>query len=239
MLIRELMKCSSSVAKDLLYLELGILPIRFIIKTRRILYLHHILQQENQSLLYRFFIAQIEDPTPRDWVSQVLEDLEEINKNLELDKIKYMKKEKFKSIIKESVRTKAFSDLKKRKEERNSENSKGKLIKYDEFKMQEYLTNTEENMSIEEQKWIFKCRVEDMNIKANQRGKYEDISCPSCMKNVDETQSHILLCEYLLGKNENISYIPEYRELYDGELKEQIYVSRILKENYGRRVCED
>ena len=57
MLIRELMKCSSSVAKDLLYLELGILPIRFIIKTRRILYLHHILQQENQSLLYRFFIA--------------------------------------------------------------------------------------------------------------------------------------------------------------------------------------
>ena len=89
------MKCSSSVAKDLLYLELGILPIRFIIKTGRILYLHHILQQENQSLLYRFFIAQIEDPTPRDWVSQVLEDLEEININLELDKIRHMKKEKF------------------------------------------------------------------------------------------------------------------------------------------------
>ena len=132
-------------------------------------------------------------------------------------------REKFKDLIKEAIREKAFCDLKKRKEDRNSENSKGKLINYDEFKMADYLTNTEEDVTIEEQKWIFKCRVEDMKIKGNQRWKYEDISCPSCMTNVEETQSHILVCDFLLGKNENISYIPEYGELYNGDIKELEY----------------
>ena len=33
--------------------------------------------------------------------------------------------------------------------------------------MADYLTNTEENLTIKEQKWIFKCRVEDMKIKGN------------------------------------------------------------------------
>ena len=57
--------------------------------------------------------------------------------------------------------------------------------------------------------------------------------------NVEETQSHILVCDFLLGKNENISYIPEYGELYNGDIKEQIYVSRILKEKFERKVSED
>ena len=105
--------------------------------------------------------------------------------------------------------------------------------------MAEYLVSTEEDLSIEEQKWIFKCRVEDIQIKGNQRWKYENISCPSCMKNIDETQSHILNCEFLQGKNENLSYIPNYSELYNGELREQVYVSRLLKENYDRRVSDD
>ena len=66
--------------------------------------------------------------------------------------------------------------------------------------MADYLTNTEENLTIEEQKWIFKCRVEDMKIKGNQRWKYKDMSCPKCMKNLEETQSHILFCDFLLEK---------------------------------------
>ena len=73
-----------------------------------------------------------------------------------------------------------------------------------------------------------------MDIKGNQRWKYNDISCSSWVKNIDETQSHILNCEVLLRKNENMSYISEYSELYTGILNEQAYVSRILKENHER-----
>ena len=50
MFLRNLMECSYSVPKDLLYLELGVLPIRYIIQTRRLLNLNHVLQQEKESL---------------------------------------------------------------------------------------------------------------------------------------------------------------------------------------------
>ena len=50
----------------------------------------------------------MEDPLPRDWVSQVLEDLEEININLELDKIKHIQKDKLKSLIQNTIKIKAF-----------------------------------------------------------------------------------------------------------------------------------
>ena len=79
MWIREVMDCSSSVPKDLLYLELSILPIRYVIQIRRFLYFQHILKQKEDSLLYRFFMAQLTNPTHRDWVSQVLQELEETN----------------------------------------------------------------------------------------------------------------------------------------------------------------
>ena len=66
MWMRNLMNCSDMVPKDLLYLELAITPIRYIIQTRILLYLHHILQQKKESLLYRFFVTQLSNPTPRD-----------------------------------------------------------------------------------------------------------------------------------------------------------------------------
>ena len=74
MWMKELMECSSSVPRDLLYLELGIVPIRYVIQIRRLLYLQHILKQKKDSLLHRFFMAQLPNPTHRDWVSRVLLD---------------------------------------------------------------------------------------------------------------------------------------------------------------------
>ena len=52
--MRQLMNCSSNVTGDLVYLELEVTHIRFIVMTRRLLYLHHILQQKKDSLLHRF-----------------------------------------------------------------------------------------------------------------------------------------------------------------------------------------
>ena len=81
-------------------------------------------------------------------------------------------------------------------------------------------------------------QIENIEVKANYKWKYVDISCLSCKKNLDDTQCHILNCELLFGRNKNVSYIPDYNELYTGDLKEQICVPRLLKENYKRRVQE-
>ena len=104
--------------------------------------------------------------------------------------------------------------------------------------MADYLCPSDEEISIEEKIWLFKCRVEDINVKGNHRWKHNDLSCFSCKKGIIETQTHILYCDTLLGKNENVTFIPEYEELYSEDLREQVYVSRLLKENLDWRVPE-
>ena len=108
MWMQNIMECSSSVPKDLLYFELALLPIRFIIQTRRLLYFHHILQQKRDSLLHRFFMAQLTHPTARDWVSQVLEQLEDQPLNLEIEEIKVKNKISFLEMVKEAIRKRHF-----------------------------------------------------------------------------------------------------------------------------------
>ena len=101
--------------------------------------------------------------------------------------------------------------------------------------MADYLCPSDISISINEKKWMFNCRVDDIDVKGNRRWKYENISCISCKKDIDETQVHLLECEYLVGKSELITYIPQYCELYNGSLEEQLYVSRLLKDNFRRR----
>ena len=50
---------------------------------------------------------------------------------------------------------KAFVDLLLRKQSRQSEHAKGKQINYSDFQLPDYLSPNEEDLSIDEQKWIF------------------------------------------------------------------------------------
>ena len=64
------------------------------------MFLHHILQQKELSLLDQFLIVQMKTPSHNDWVSSVLEEMIELEINLEIEDIKYMKKRKVQSISK-------------------------------------------------------------------------------------------------------------------------------------------
>ena len=67
-----------------------------------------------------------------------------------------------------------------KKGKRTSVNAKGKQIIYNNFTMADYLCPSDEEISIEEKIWLFKCRVEDINVKGNHRWKHKDLSCFSC-----------------------------------------------------------
>ena len=129
----------------------------------------------------------------------------------------------------------SFSELIKKKEGRKSENSKGRNIHYTEHSMQNYLTETEIHLTLDEKKWLFKCRTDDIDIKGNFQWKHETHSCISCKLKIFENNDHLLNCQKLIGNNEIISYIPSYLELFGNELDEQVYVSRILRENFKIR----
>ena len=61
---------------ETLYLETGCVPIRFILKSRRLNFLHYILSDREDSLLSNVFRAQCDNPVKGDWVKKDLEDLE-------------------------------------------------------------------------------------------------------------------------------------------------------------------
>ena len=59
----------------MLYFLTGSTPIRFIVKRRRLVYLHHILKQEEESLIMSFFEKQLLTRKLRDWSPKILKDL--------------------------------------------------------------------------------------------------------------------------------------------------------------------
>ena len=63
--------------------------------------------------------------------------------------------------------------------EKKKSHTKVSHIKHNQWKIQHYLSS-ESVMSIEEKKFMFLCRVKDIDIRGNRKWKYQDISCISC-----------------------------------------------------------
>ena len=57
-LLRGIIKAHSKTPRAALYLETGCIPIRYIIKKRRLMYLHHILHRNPNELIYKVYMAQ-------------------------------------------------------------------------------------------------------------------------------------------------------------------------------------
>ena len=72
--------------------------------------------------------------------------------------------------------------------------------------------------------------IEDIDLNINRKWNNEIDTCLNCPQQIMD-QRHLLECKYLSGKNEIISYIPTYEDLFTGNIEDQIYISRILKEN--------
>ena len=167
------------------------------------MFLHHIMKQDKDSLLFQVFLAQVKYPTSNDWVTQVLKDLEDIKFEIQFEDIENTSKEKFKEMLLIHVQEYLFSELLKKKENRISQNARGRNIHYEEYEMQNYLKETEIDLSLDEKKWLFKCRTDDIDLKGNFCWKYETHFCISCKKNILENNEHLLNCPILIEKTRN------------------------------------
>ena len=107
-LLRKILNAHSKSPVESLYLETGILPLRTVIKSRRIMYLHHILTRKDNSLLLNFFQVQNKFPTKNDWSETVKKDLKDLNINIEFNILKKMSKLKFKKFLKIKAKQYAF-----------------------------------------------------------------------------------------------------------------------------------
>ena len=97
LLLRRILEVPSTCPKEMLYLEMGCLPIKFIISSRRLAFLHYILNENENSVIFKVFKAQCNQPLKDDWCTSVRTDIEDFKLNLDLAEIKEMPENSFKS----------------------------------------------------------------------------------------------------------------------------------------------
>ena len=79
------------------------------------MFLYYILHEKQDSMIYRFLEAQMQNPTAKDWVTTLRKDLDELNLNVTFAEIKAMKKGTFKNMIRKSIEEKALEYLEVKK----------------------------------------------------------------------------------------------------------------------------
>ena len=94
-LLAKILETPITTPKEMLYLELGVTPARFIIKSRILNFLKHILDEPSDSLIVQVLNAQLKYPTRNDWGQTVIEDLKDVK--LDMSAVKHMSKKQFKA----------------------------------------------------------------------------------------------------------------------------------------------
>ena len=134
-------------------------------------------------------------------------------------------------MIKKKIKESAFRYLVSKKTNRNG---KGKEINYSKLQMQNYLTEENEEVNNFERKLIFQLRTKmHFKIKSHFRNMHFDVICEGC-RMTESTTQHTLECQNLIRQNELVTYIPNYKDLYETDVEEQVYIARILKDNLRR-----
>ena len=229
--LRNVLKAPRSTPKEMLYLETGCVPFREIMRKRRILFLHYILNENPNSILRKFLMKQLETRKPKDWISQVINDLKELCLEVQghpvnIENLKSIRKSNLKIMVNMAIKEKSFKDLEKQKEN----HSKVMEIKYERLEMQKYLKSNEIRIKVEEAQEIFKMRCRVSDVKINFRGKYENLECDVCYKEY-ETQQHIIECKEI-NKRKTENYMPpDYEELYSKNVKNQVTIAKFFMEN--------
>ena len=85
------------------FIETNTIPIRFILMSRRLMYYWNILQKDDTELVKKFFRTQKLIVSKNDWILQLNIDLDLCNITISEEKIKNMKKETFKSLVKSKI----------------------------------------------------------------------------------------------------------------------------------------
>ena len=130
-------------------------------------------------MLYKFFIAQWNNPVKSDWTLEAKSNLVEFGMKTSLEEIETMSKNSFKNLVQKKAKEYEFL----RFLEIKMSKSKMKDLSYTHLKIQDYLLL--KNMNLDEAKALFKFRVRMSPFGENYRGGRERKICPFCKNHPD------------------------------------------------------
>ena len=226
-LLRKILEAPAKTPIEALYLELGATPIRFLLMLRRISYLHHILQQDEESMLFRVLKSQEENPGKGDWVHLVKQDINSLKINLTFEEIAKMSKYNLKYILKTAVKEEAYKYL----SDIQSGHSKTRNLEYCSLQLQPYLSSMR-STSIKQKAVTFKLRTRMLEVADNFKTGKEDLLCKCCKKQ-SENQQHLLYCDALLD-NDLVADLPMYEDLFSQDADKIENISNILINKYEK-----
>ena len=90
LLMRRVLEAPCSTPVEALYLELGLIPIKYIFKGRRLMFLHYVLNLNEEEMLSQFLWTQWKSPVSSHWTETVKEDMDVLKIGRTIYEIKKM-----------------------------------------------------------------------------------------------------------------------------------------------------
>ena len=126
-LMRNVLSVTGNPSKVFMMLELGIIPVRFVIMKKRMQFLHYILNESTESMIRKVYDTLKQDYRNGDFVSQTNGDRITLDINLDDSEIKSFSKGMWKNVIDKKIKSVAFEYL--IEENLQKENTKDILFK--------------------------------------------------------------------------------------------------------------
>ena len=230
-LIRRAFQANSKTSICLMMLELNIIPIRFIIILKRLLYLHHLLTREKLSLACQVLDQQIRKCGKGDWFKVCQKNIRDIGISQLFSNITSVSKSYYKKQLKFACENAAFTYLINQKDKL----SKGKEINYNNFQMQNYF-KSENNLNLKLMRQIFLLRVRNLPVKCNFPSQYSDVKCVINICEGDDSQSHLYFCDFVSPKNVITTRNINYNDIFMTDVSKQVTVTHIIMQKYQSRL---
>ena len=221
---RKILSAHPKIPLEALFLETMSIPIRYVLASRRILYLHAILQRDKNEMIRKVYDAQKNNPSPGDFTELVRKDCESIKLLLSDQEISKLPRERFRNIVRMKISNASFAYLQKMQQG----HSKMQNLKYEKFEMASYLNSPlfyDNSRSL-----LLSLRTRTVRgIRNDFRGLYSDISCPLGCGDID-TIENVLTCSVLKQYHRSIEVTEsniEFHDIFSQDIFKQLKVTEL------------
>ena len=221
--LRNTLGAHSKTGLEWIYTDTGKFNLRALIQTRRLMYLWHLLSQDESELIRRIYDTQKISNSPGDLVRLIEADKKELEIKLSDEEIQCFLKEVFKRYVKSKVKINYLNYLNNLKKS----HTKSRYLICTEMKQADYIEDS--SLNTNEKQLLFRLRSQTLEVKQNFKGLNKNPWCISCGL-FQETQGHLLQCPelvkhlyYLKGKTSKLNENFVYGSLHQMKMIVKIY----------------
>jgi hypothetical protein len=184
-LLKKIFHVPSTISNSFLFLELGVLPIKYEIHQRQLVFLHHVLNLAEDDPVQCLYEQMKRLPSESNWLSDISLSAAKYGINIDEEVVRGQSKDTFKAVVRKAIELYAVDELK----EECSRLKKTQGLYYDGFKTQPYLSQLYPHQS----SIIMKCRAKCLDIKEHRPYNFLNKICRGCWEE-EETLDHIVNC---------------------------------------------